>query len=471
MDFGNYPPEINSARMYAGAGAGPMLAAAEAWDTLAAELHSVANSYQSVISGLTAGPWQGPASASMSAAAATYVSWLNATAAQAEETSAQAKSAAAAYQTAFTSTVPPAMVAANRSQLMTLITTNVFGRNTQAIAANEAQYAQMWAQDVAAMYGYAASSSSATQLTAFNPPQQTTNPGGSAGQSAAVSQATGTAAGNAQSTIQQALSAVPSALQSAAAAPTAAVAADPLGTISDLISIFIDLPAGLATFAADIPLGSLGVVALPFDVIGALTGTHTDRIVAGWNGEEAWPGEGPAPVRPFPAPLLNLPPGSTHIPRHSAAAGLGEANTVGGLSVPPTWTIATPAVRPSAVTLPMLTDSATGAVAGESGASGSALSEMALAGMAGRAMAGTVGTGAGRGGKAPKAAGAAARTKETSSTGHVAAQGDTDDASQSKPRTVVTGVAAELREFAKLRDEGILTDQEYTEQKNRLLGR
>ena len=44
-------------------------------------------------------------------------------------------------------------------------------------------------------------------------------------------------------------------------------------------------------------------------------------------------------------------------------------------------------------------------------------------------------------------------------------------ASESAPRTVVTGVAAELREFAKLRDEGILTEEEYTEQKNRLLGR
>jgi len=472
MDFGTYPPEINSLRMYTGPGAAPMLTAAQAWQGLAAELHSAASSYQSVVSSLTSGQWLGPASASMAAAAATYVTWLNATAAQAEETAAQAKAAAAAYQTAFTATVPPATVAANRSQLMTLIATNVFGRNTQAIAANEAQYGQMWAQDVAAMYGYSAASSSATQLTPFNPPQQTTNAGGSAGQSAAVSQATGTAAGNAQSavsSIQQAFSAVPSALQSAAAAPAAA--GDPLGTISDLISIFVDLPAGLATFAADIPLGSLGIVALPFDIVGALTGTHTDKIVSGWNGEEAWPGEGPAPVKPFPAPLLNLPPGSTHIPRHSVAAGLAEANSVGGLSVPPTWTISTPAVRPTAVTLPALPDSAASAVAGESGASGSALSEMALAGMAGRAMAGTVGTGAGRGGKAPKGAGAAARTKETSTTNDAAEQGDTDDASQSKPRTVVTGVAAELREFAKLRDEGILTDQEYTEQKNRLLGR
>jgi PPE-repeat protein len=469
MDFGSYPPEINSARIYAGAGSGPMLAAAEAWDTLAAELHSVASSYQSVISGLTAGAWQGPASASMSAAAASYVAWLNATAAQAEETSAQAKSAAAAYQTAFASTVPPAIVAANRSQLMSLIASNVFGRNTQAIAANEAQYGQMWAQDVAAMSGYAASSAAATQLSPFNPPQQNTNPSGPAGQSAAVGQATGTAAGNAQSavsSIQQAFSAVPSALSAAAAAPAAS---DPLGTISDLISIFVDLPAGLATFAADIPLGSLSVVALPFDVIGALTGTHTDKIVSGWNGEEAWPGEGPSPVKPFPAPLLNLHPGT--VPRAKLSAGLAEADSVGGLSVPPSWTVATPAVKPMAVTLPALPDSAVGAVAGESGASGGALSEMALAGMAGRAMAGTVGTGVGRGAKAPKSAGTAARTNDTSRTSDVAGQGDTDDASQSKPRTVVTGVAAELREFAKLRDEGILTDQEYTEQKNRLLGR
>ena len=230
----------------------------------------------------------------------------------------------------------------------------------------------------------------------------------------------------------------------------------------------------MATFAADIPLGSLGVVALPFDVVGALTGTHTDKIVSGWNGEQAWPGEGPAPVKPFPAPLLNLPPGATHIPKPSVAAGLAEANTVGGLSVPPTWTISTPAVRPTAVTLPALPDSAASAVAGESmsGASGSTLSEMALAGMAGRAMAGTVGTGVGRGGKAPKgAARGGPHQGNVATTSEGAAQGDTDDAPQSKPRTVVTGVAAELREFAKLRDEGILTDQEYTEQKNRLLGR
>src|SRR3984957_752308 len=376
MDFGIYPPEINSARMYAGPGSGPMLAAAEAWQGLAAELHSAANSYQSVVSGLTAGSWSGPSSASMAAAAASYSAWLTAAATQAEETAAQAKSAVTAYQAAFTSTVPPTMVAANRSQLTTLVATNLFGRNTQAIAANEAQYGEMWAQDAAAMYGYAASSASATKLTPFTPPQQNTNPSGSDGQAAAVSEATGTSAGNVQgmvSSIQQAFSAVPNALTSAAAPAQT----DPLSTLSNLISIFLDAPSAIATFAADIPFGVVGVTALPLDIIGAGTGLHTDDIVSGWDGQKAWPETGPAPVEAFPARLLNLPPGT--MPPPSLSAGLGEANTVGALSVPPTWAVATPAVRPISYTLPALpenTVSATAAPAAEAG-SGSTLSEMA----------------------------------------------------------------------------------------------
>src|SRR6202012_4602153 len=150
-----------------------------------------------------------------------------------------------------------------------------------------------WAQDAAAMYGYAASSASATSVTAFTPPQQNTNPAASTGQAGAVTQATGTAAGNAQSTIQQALSSVPNALQSLAtaapAAATTAQAGDPLGTLSDLISIFLDALSSIATFAADIPFGVIGVVALPLDIIGAGTGAHTDELVSGWDGQKAWP--------------------------------------------------------------------------------------------------------------------------------------------------------------------------------------
>jgi PPE-repeat protein len=474
MDFGIYPPEVNSARMYAGPGSGPMLAAAEAWGGLAAELHSAANSYQSVVSGLTAGSWSGPSSASMATAAASYTAWLTATAAQAEETGAQAKTAAAAYQTAFTSTVPPSMVTANRSRLMTLVATNLFGRNTQAIATTEAQYAEMWAQDTAAMYTYAGSSASATTLTPFTPPQQNTNPSSSAGQAAAVSQATGTSAGNVQSTVssvQQAFSAIPNALTSAATSAQS-TPLDTLDLISDLVSIFFDLPADLASIFISVPLGTLGIVSLPFDIGGYGTGVHTDEIVSGWNGEQSWPDTGPAPVKPFPAPLLNLRAGT--VPPPSLSAGLGEANTIGALSVPPTWAVATPAVKPISYTLPALPGTAAGATAAPAaeGGSGTTLSEMALAGMAGRAMAGTVGTGIGKGaGKTTKGAPAAARPGAAATTSGGKTTGDKGEAPQDKPRAVVTGVAAELREFAKLRDEGILTDEEYTEQKNRLLGR
>ena len=101
----------------------------------------------------------------MTAAAGSYVEWLSATAAQAEQTAAQARAAAAAYEAAFALTVPPPVIAANRSLLAALVATNFLGQNTPAIAATEAQYAEMWAQDAVAMYGYAGSSASATALT------------------------------------------------------------------------------------------------------------------------------------------------------------------------------------------------------------------------------------------------------------------------------------------------------------------
>lgn len=148
MDFGVLPPEINSGRMYAGPGSGPMLAAAAAWDGLATELQSTAADYGSVISVLT-GVWSGQSSGTMAAAAAPYVAWMSATAALAREAAAQASAAAAAYEAAFAATVPPPVVAANRAELAVLAATNIFGQNTGAIAAAEARYAEMWAQDAA----------------------------------------------------------------------------------------------------------------------------------------------------------------------------------------------------------------------------------------------------------------------------------------------------------------------------------
>src|SRR3984885_10774013 len=195
MDFGALPPEINSARMYFGPGSGPMLAAAAAWDGVADELRSTASTYRSVISELTDEGWLGPASASMAAAVAPYVTWMNVTGVQAEQTAAKAAAAAGAFEAAFASTVPPAAGAANPAQLIALVATNVIGQNTPAIAATEAQYGEMWAQDAAAMYGYAANSASASTLKPFAQPVQTTKPAGQASQAAAVAQTTGASAG------------------------------------------------------------------------------------------------------------------------------------------------------------------------------------------------------------------------------------------------------------------------------------
>lgn len=456
MDFAVLPPEVNSARMYAGPGSGPMLAAAMAWDELAAALQTTANSYQAEITALTSGPWVGPSSAAMVAAITPYLEWMRTAGAQAEETANQARTAAFAYETAFAETVPPPVVSANRTQLAALVATNVLGQNTPAIAATEAEYGEMWARDTAAMFGYAGTTASATRLTPFSQPDPTSNSG--AGQSEAVAQA-GTAAGSTRNTVQQSFSAVPNLLSNAALTPAAITptsATDLLGLESDLIAIFLDAPASVAGLGIDAP-GTL--IALPFDVAGALTGFHTDDIVSGWAGVQSWPGTGAVPPSPFP--VITNPAGGFGT---LASAGLGQANTVGGLSVPPGWTAAAPAIRPAALVLPATTAGAAApaAAAAASTGTGSLFGEMATASMAGRAMAGTggaLGRERARAGEIEKATRSAPKEPTTVPTEppQVAAGGP------------ITSIAAELRELASLRDAGILTQQEFEEQKKRLL--
>jgi PPE-repeat protein len=451
MDFGLYPPEVNSGRIYAGPGSGPMLAAAQAWDALADELYIAAGSYQSVTSELTDGPWSGPSSASMSTAAATYVTWLSATAAQAEQTGAQAKAAAAGYEAAFASTVPPPVIAANRSLLMTLVATNFFGQNTAAIAATEAQYAEMWAQDTVAMYVYAGSSASASVLTPFTSPEQNTDPGGTAGQ-AAASQAAGTSAGNAQGAISAATQAVSGATTSAAT--------DPLNTLSNLISVFLSAPTDLATLFLIIPMDALsGPVDFPVAYLGTILGIRADDTVSGWEGVDDWPGTGVTPPEEFPAIITD--PGPLASAARSTSASLGQADTIGALSVPSNWTVAAPEIRSVAKVSP-IAGAGAGAAAPLEPGSTTMFNQMGLGGVAGQAMGGN---------SAPAAGKAVTHARLTN---HVAGERSTgpanDDVEASPaPRTVVTGVAAAIRDIAKQRDQGQLTEQEYHEQKKRLL--
>ncbi|APA76260.1 MULTISPECIES: PPE family protein, SVP subgroup [Mycobacterium] len=457
MDFAVLPPEVNSARMYAGPGSGPMLAAAMAWDELAAALQSTADSYQAEITALTSGPWVGPSAAAMTAAIAPYLEWMRTTGAQAEETATKARAAAFAYETAFAQTVPPPVITANRTLLASLVATNFLGQNTPAIATTETEYAEMWARDTAAMFGYAGSTASATTLTPFVQPDQTTNPG--ADQSGAVAQATGTAAGSTRNAVaQQPFSAVPNMLTRTAVGPTAVdpSVTDVLGVESDLITVFLNGPASVAGLGVVTPFGA---TTLPFNIAGALTGFHTDDIVSGWAGVQSWPGAGAVPPSPFP--VITNPAGGFGT---LASAGLGEANTVGGLSVPPGWTAAAPAIRPAALALPATSAGAAAeaAAAAAPSGTGSLFGEMAVASMAGRAMAGT------------SALGRERSRAETAKAPRDPNKKDKTNAPAIAPQVSPVGainIAAELRELASLRAAGILTQQEFDEQRMRLLPR
>jgi PPE-repeat protein len=397
LDFGALPPEINSGRMYAGPGSGSMLAAAAAWDELAAELSSAAASYGSVISEITSAPWQGPAAASMAAAAAPYVAWMSSTASQAEDAAAQAEAAVAAYETAFAMTVPPPVIAANRALLMALIATNFFGQNTPAIMATEAHYAEMWAQDAAAMYGYAGASAMASTLMPLRPPPQTTNAAGMAAQDGAVGAATSMAAGSQSATVMPTMSMVPvmSALATTVGSLTSTAAStSPLGSLLSFL--------GFDTSSGTLPswlLGSNGLIATMF---GASSGMWTAFAyypygALGSTNSLLALSAGLVPGAPAPNPALGgalPPPGAVGGAwglgglggGGPVSASVGRAGTIGRLSVPPSWAAETSATSP--VGTPAMLARNANAAAG--GAPGGLLRGIPMQGAGGRGSGGFI---------------------------------------------------------------------------------
>ncbi|MGV0625828.1 PPE family protein [Mycolicibacter minnesotensis] len=377
MDFGALPPEVNSAKMYAGPGSAPMLAAAASWAAMAAELDYSASSYAAVIADLAESAWQGPSAASMVAAATPYAAWLKATAISADETAAKASAAAAAYEAAFAATVPPPVIAANRAVLASLVATNFLGQNAPAIAATEAQYGEMWAQDAAAMYAYSGSSAAAAGLNAFSTPPETTNAGGQAGQLAATGVAQSAAASSAESTLSDFLAQIPNALQGLSTNPLAlpAWAAQILHDYEDILKTFSTV---MGTINGPYGIGSLNAargayqmaISIPavYNALGNLSNTLT-----------------PKPIVGALAPLMSssMLTGSHSIP--SAVSGaVGRAGLIGSLSVPASWASAVPTVKTATVALQasMLEAAPALAANGESLMAG----QMALASLAGRAI-------------------------------------------------------------------------------------
>jgi len=346
IEFAMFPPEINSGRMYAGPGAGPMTAASAAWDALADDLYLAAAGYGFTVSDLTSS-WLGPSSVSMATAAATYVSWITATAAQAALTAAQATAAVAAYEAAFAMTVPPPVIAANRALLLALVATNFFGQNTPAIMATEADYVEMWAQDAGAMYGYAGASSAAAALTPFTTPLETTNSSGFAGMAAAVTQAAGTSAGTGAQTVAPLSSAALPGFASTMASSSTSTSTSPLSSLTTLTSSSAvtsgtSLVSGAASSGSMATSGvsMLGSAGSLMNAFGTATGTFAQSFQMSGSVMSTGVGSG--------AGALSSPGfGGTAV-----TATAGRAASLGAMSVPQGWTSAAPAFSQVASALP-----------------------------------------------------------------------------------------------------------------------
>ena len=189
MEFTTLPPEVTSALIHSGPGAESFLAASGAWQQLGTNLEDSAENYLAALSSLGE-TWHGPSSTAMVQAAEPYLTWLQTTAQQAQQTASSAMAAAAAFNSVSAAVVPTAQVLANRTRLVQLLATNGFGRNLPAIAETESEYQTMWANNAAAMTRYQAVSAQASTLPQFTSPASTTNPSGQAAQASATSAAT-----------------------------------------------------------------------------------------------------------------------------------------------------------------------------------------------------------------------------------------------------------------------------------------
>lgn len=163
------PPEANTGRMIAGAGAEPYLQAEMGWQALALDYTAAMTALRTSILTVSSA-WQGMASAQAQAAFEPYLAWMMAVIAQAEQRAIAAAAQAATYSTAVAETPTLGEIADNHITHAVLEGTNFMGCNTVPIAINEFDYfVILWNRAAGAMDGYSAGSGVNTAFIPFLP--------------------------------------------------------------------------------------------------------------------------------------------------------------------------------------------------------------------------------------------------------------------------------------------------------------
>jgi PPE-repeat protein len=209
----------------------------------------------------------------------------------------------------------------------------------------------MWAQDAAAMYGYAANSATASQLSPFSAPQSTTTAGSVAGQASAAAQATNSSAAAATSSTGDAstLSGLASWLGLTPGSNTSTTGLAGLlnyldGSNGSLLGSFLN-NAAVANFSNAFTTSGL---MNPTSMIDSATCFGYLFGAVGANG---------GLTSNLPGLAAGLVPGAlgpAGLPGLGAAvsAGMGQAAPLGVLSVPQSWASAAPAFGKIASELP-----------------------------------------------------------------------------------------------------------------------
>jgi PPE-repeat protein len=221
-----------------------------------------------------------------------------------------------------------------------LVATNILGQNTPAIFANEFDYIEMWAQDVAAMVGYHAGATSvASTLTPFSIP-----PINLAGLSALVTQVSAYA-----TQVGSQLGSAVTALGPEAAAIGTQIATEAQAVVAAAPGIV----AGVQSAASQIPLSSLSSLVQVGMMPASMMMSPMMSLMQMANSANAGTaGLAGAATAGLGADVPKLVDAAAMKPLGGIGGGglgagmgaeLGKARLVGAMSVPPTWQGSMPA--------------------------------------------------------------------------------------------------------------------------------